>query len=70
MLPQLFKIWETRDTEAISTLTLWVLILIQGGFSLHGYFIRDAPLMLTNALASGTTVSVILSTFYMRARGK
>lgn len=66
MLPQLVRLWRTRKTEAISIATLIILLVIQWGFSLHGFFIRDNPLFITNGLAGLTTLATLFSALYIR----
>ena len=66
MLPQLAKIWMTRDTDGISVITFLLIFLIQFIFFLHGFFIRDDAIMLSNAAATLTSISVVFSTFYIR----
>jgi len=43
MIPQLWKIWTTGQIAGISLTTLLILICVQGGFAVHGFFLRDRP---------------------------
>ena len=67
MLPQLYKIWETRTADDISLLTLGLLILIQGAFSLHGHFIRDKLIKLSNFAATLVTLTTAGSAIYFQS---
>jgi uncharacterized protein with PQ loop repeat len=62
--PQLLKIWQTGQTAGISLLFLLILFLVQGGFSLHGFFTRDRFVMGSNGLAAFMTLLTILSIFH------
>ncbi len=64
MTPQLHKLWTTHDGSSISILTLGILILLQGGFSLHGYFTRDKFVMYSNGAAVVMTFITILSVLH------
>ena len=66
ILPQLWRIWETRRTKDISMSFMFVLVFLQAMFSVHGFFIRDPIVMWSNGLAAGSTVVVIISVFYLR----
>jgi len=63
-LPQLLKIWQTHQTLGISLLFLSILLFVQSGFSLHGFFARDSFIMSSNGLAAFMTLLTILSVFY------
>ena len=65
-LPQLWQIWATRETAGLSLAFLSILFFIQGGFSLHGFFIRDRFIMWSNGLAATMTLLTILSALYFR----
>jgi len=45
---------------------LLILFIVQGGFSLHGYFTRDRFIMGSNGIAAGMTLLTILSVVYFR----
>jgi uncharacterized protein with PQ loop repeat len=66
MTPQLAQIWNTGVTAGLSLPTLGILILIQGGFATHGFFIRDRTIMWSNAGATTMSLAVILSVIYFR----
>ncbi len=66
ILPQLYKIWSTRDIAGISLGFLFVLVFLQATFGLHGFFIRDQMVMWSNCLAAVTTAVVIMSVLYLR----
>ena len=66
MIPQLMGIWTTGRTEGISLITLVILVVLQWGFSLHGFFLRDKPLMFSNGAAGLVTVVTTFSVLYFR----
>ena len=66
MFPQLIGIWTTGRVEGISLLTLCILVILQWGFSLHGFFLRDRPLMVSNAAAGFVTLVTTLSVVYFQ----
>ncbi|OGF51784.1 hypothetical protein A3I27_04385 [Candidatus Giovannonibacteria bacterium RIFCSPLOWO2_02_FULL_43_11b] len=66
MLPQLTSVWTSGLTEGISVLTLSLLTAIQTGFALHGFFLRDCPLLWSNGAAAMVTLITMLSVLYFR----
>jgi uncharacterized protein with PQ loop repeat len=62
--PQLIKIWQTGQIAGISLIFLFILLFVQSGFSLHGFFTRDRFIMASNGLAATMTLLTILSTLY------
>lgn len=66
MIPQLVGIWTTGETKGISLITLVMLVILQWGFSLHGFFLRDKPLMVSNGAAGFVTLVTTLSVLYFR----
>lgn len=67
MIPQLFGVWMTGKTEGVSIITLCILVILQWGFGLHGFFLRDKPLMLSNGAAGFVSLITTLSVLYSRA---
>lgn len=65
-LPQLIQIWQTHQTAGISMIFLFILFIVQGGFSLHGFFTRDRFIMGSNGIAAAMTLLTILSVVYFR----
>lgn len=68
IVPQLVKIWRTRQTADISIWFLSVLVFLQSTFAVHGFFIRDPMVMWSNGGAALTTAAVISSVFYLQRR--
>ncbi|MFZ2555382.1 MAG: hypothetical protein WAZ27_02735 [Minisyncoccia bacterium] len=66
MFPQLVGIWTTGATEGISIITLVMLVILQCGFALHGFFLRDKPLMVSNGAAGLVSLITTLSVLYFR----
>ncbi len=65
-VPQLYSIWHTGQTAGISLIFLLILLFIQSGFSLHGFFTRDRFIMSSNGLAAFMSFLTILSALYFR----
>jgi uncharacterized protein with PQ loop repeat len=66
-LPQLLQIWQTHQTAGLSLVFFFILLFVQGGFSLHGFFTKDRFIMGSNGLAAAMTLLTILSTLYFRS---
>lgn len=64
--PQLIELWRTGQTAGLSLGFLGILLFVQGGFSLHGFFKRDKFIMGSNGLAAAMTLLTILSALYFR----
>ncbi len=67
MVPQLVKIWMTANATSISIPAMTLLIVIQSGFGVHGFFLRDKTLMISNCLAAVVTAATIASARYFGA---
>lgn len=65
-LPQLIQIWQTHETAGLSFGFLGILLLVQAGFSLHGFFTKDKFIMSSNGIAATMTIVTILSALYFR----
>ncbi len=59
MLPQLFQLLRTRETAGISITMFWVILAVQIGYSIDGYFSRNKMVMWSLAAASTITISII-----------
>jgi uncharacterized protein with PQ loop repeat len=66
-LPQLIQLWATQETAGLSLLFLLMLLFVQSGFSLHGFFSRDRFIMISNGIAATMTVLTIASAVYLKA---
>ena len=66
-VPQLWSVWATRETAGLSMGFLSILLFVQAGFSLHGFFTRDRFIMGSNGLAAAMTLVTMLSALYFRA---
>ena len=67
ILPQLLQIWQTQQTAGLSVGFLVILVFIQYGFALHGFFTRDRFIMGSNGLAATMSLLTLLSTLYFRS---
>lgn len=67
MLPQLYALYSTGLTSGISLPTLGILIFLQGVFSVHGFFIRDRLVTISNGLACLMTVLTTIMVLYLRS---
>jgi uncharacterized protein with PQ loop repeat len=65
-LPQLIQLWATQETAGLSLLFLLMLLFVQSGFSLHGFFSRDRFIMISNGIAATMTVLTIASAVYLK----
>jgi uncharacterized protein with PQ loop repeat len=63
--PQLLQLWQTRETAGLSMSFLGILFFVQAGFSVHGFFLRDKFVMISNGLAAMMTLLTILSALYL-----
>lgn len=66
ILPQFYKVWSTGQTTDISMGFLLILVFLQAMFSLHGFFIQDSMVRVSNGLAALSTLAVIVSVLYLR----
>lgn len=66
MLPQLYQLWSTGIAQGISLGTLGIIIFIQGAFSVHGFFIRDRLVMISNGLACIMSALTAIVVFFLR----
>lgn len=62
--PQLWRLWASGETAGLSLGFLGILIFVQAGFSMHGFFTRDRFIMWSNGLAATMTLLTILSAVY------
>jgi uncharacterized protein with PQ loop repeat len=65
-LPQLVQLWISQETAGLSLLFLGILLFVQAGFSLHGFFMRDRFIMTSNGIAAAMTLVTILSAVYLQ----
>jgi uncharacterized protein with PQ loop repeat len=65
-LPQLVQLWKTHETAGLSFGFLGILLFVQAGFSLQGFFTRDRFIMYSNGLAGAMTLVTILSALYFQ----
>jgi len=59
-VPQVLKTWRTRSTADIS---LWMFSILVAGIAawlLYGVIIRDAPLILANAVTLGLAGTILI----------
>lgn len=61
MAPQLYKMWTTMETAALSLGMLTIILLVQTGFALHGFFIRDKFVMWSNVAAALMSFFTLIS---------
>jgi len=64
MIPQLYKIINTKSVEGLSIEMFIVYSLVQIAFSLNGYFTRDRVLMICLGLSAFIS-TIIISTFFI-----
>jgi len=61
MAPQLFKMWTTMETAALSFGMLGIITFVQSGFALHGFFIRDKFVFISNVAAAMMSIATLIS---------
>ena len=61
MVPQLYKMWTTMETASLSLGMLGIILFVQFGFALHGFFIRDKFVMLSNVAAATMSAATLFS---------
>lgn len=66
-IPQLIKLITTGDATGVSGTFLGFMLIIQTGFSLHGFFMRDKMLCVSNAIAGSFTFITTVFAFYLGA---
>lgn len=65
-LPQVIKIWKTKSTKDLSSLTLLFLFLNVSLWLIYGILIKDFPIMGTN----GIVLSMIIIMIYFKWKYK
>ena len=63
MLPQLYQLITTRQTQGLNVGMFWIFLAVQVAFSLQGYFRRDQMLMWCLGLSATVSTAIIFS-FY------
>ncbi len=69
MAPQLFTLLSTMKTAGVSLVSIALIVLVQGTFGLHGFFIRDETLMKSNGAACCLSIVTFISAVYLRRTG-
>jgi len=67
MLPQLIRLFTTKETAGISLEMFYIYGIIQIAFCLEGYFKRNAMLMWCLGLSAVVTTVTIATVYYLRA---
>lgn len=66
MLPQLYKLITTQQTEGLALGMFWMYFGIQVSFSLEGYFTRNRMLMTCLGLSAIVSAAIIVQVVYLR----
>ena len=66
MLPQLWQVWTTKETEGLSLEMVGIFLAIQLVFAGEGYFKRSSVLVITMILSALVSVSLIILVLYIR----
>jgi len=69
MLPQLFKIIQTKNVEGLALEMFVIYLVIQIAFSLEGYFTRNRMLMICFGLSAFVSSMIISAVLYLRHFG-
>lgn len=64
--PQAHTLWRSRDTSAISTPSLWMLLIVQWGFALNGWARCDYFLAISAGGAGWCTVFMLIRVYGVR----
>ncbi len=65
MAPQIYKIWSTREVAGISLAMLGIITFVQAGFAVHGFFIRDKFVMVSNLAAAFMSIIAMASVLFI-----
>jgi len=63
MLPQLYKTYTTKSVKDLSLYSIFLIFLTNVLWSLHGYFISDASLLIAGILTAAINAALILLYF-------
>lgn len=66
ILPQLWRILSTRQSQDVSLLMLGIFLFVQVAFSLEGFFTKNKMLMVCLALSAVVNVATIIATLVYR----
>jgi len=66
IVPQWWEIISTGRAQNVSLLFLMVLLGLQWAWSVHGFFIRDNSVFVSNGLAGLSTLVTALTALYFR----
>jgi uncharacterized protein with PQ loop repeat len=66
--PQAWKVWRQRMTSGLSASSLWMLFVVQAGFTVHGWCLRDTFLSISGSIASCTTAFIIVGYYSFRSK--
>lgn len=66
IMPQIYATWSTGKTDSVSLTFFAVLVFLQTMFAVHGFFIRDKTVMISNGLAAASTIIASVSVIYFR----
>jgi MtN3 and saliva related transmembrane protein len=65
MIPQLYKTFETKSVGDLSLFTLLLILLTNILWLLHGYFIKDTPLLISACISM--VINSMLLVLYLNA---
>lgn len=67
MLPQLVTVLKTRKTEeGLNLGMIGIILSLQIAFALHGFFLRDVTLLISNSIAAMVATTIIVVTRRIR----
>lgn len=58
--PQAWGLWHTHDVAAVSALSMWLLLIVQWGFSINAWARRDWFVHVSSGLAGICTVAILV----------
>lgn len=68
MLPQLYRLHKTKETEGLSLLMLSIFLLVQSAWALQGFFTRDVILMTSLSLSAVVSLTTIIYALVLRRK--
>ena len=66
--PQARKVWRSRDMSNTSALSMWLLIIVQWGFSANAWALRDWFMCSSGSLAGCCTAAILVRIYGVKHR--
>lgn len=66
--PQARRVWRSRDMSNVSPLSMWLLLIVQWGFSTNAWAMRDWFMCVSGSLAGCCTASILVRIYGLKYR--